>query len=153
MNFTRFDNFFNIDENILLKEFSEKLIIRLKMLYDTYKDFIVLKDIKEYLLKLNNNQRTNYQFKIFKIIFTRIIADEIKKTLLIITITRTILIIEAIFISTIKSKQNTTFKNLMCYNCDKADYYKKNYTIQDQIEANKKMLNKARLYNLDIDDK
>ena len=40
----------------------------------------------------------------------------------------------------------------MCYNCDKADYYKKNYTIQDQIEANKKTLNKARLYNLDIDD-
>ena len=41
----------------------------------------------------------------------------------------------------------------MCYNCDKADYYKKNYTIQDQIEANKKILNKTHLHNLDIDDK
>ena len=40
----------------------------------------------------------------------------------------------------------------MCYNYNKAGYYKKNYTIQDQIEANKKVLNKARLYNLDIDD-
>ena len=41
----------------------------------------------------------------------------------------------------------------MCYNCDKADYYKKNCTIQDQNETNKIFLNKARLYNLDIDDK
>ena len=40
----------------------------------------------------------------FKTIFIRIIADEIKKTFLIIMITRIILIIEAIFISTIKSK-------------------------------------------------
>ena len=40
----------------------------------------------------------------------------------------------------------------MCYNCDKADYYKKNCTIQDQIEASKKIINKIRLYNLDIDD-
>ena len=60
--------------------------------------------------------------------------------------------IEATFVSIIKSKQNITFKNFMCYNCDKIDYYKKNYTIQDQIEADKKILNKTRLYNLDIDD-
>ena len=40
----------------------------------------------------------------------------------------------------------------MCYNCDKVDYYKKNYIIQDQIDINKKILNKARLHNLDIDD-
>ena len=40
----------------------------------------------------------------------------------------------------------------MCYNYNKVDYYKKNCTIQDQIEANKKILNKAYLYNLDIDD-
>ena len=40
----------------------------------------------------------------------------------------------------------------MCYNCDKVNHYKKNCTIQDQIETNKKILNKARLYNLDIDD-
>ena len=40
----------------------------------------------------------------------------------------------------------------MCYNCDKADHYKKNYLIQDQIEANKKILNKTRLHNLDIDN-
>ena len=40
----------------------------------------------------------------------------------------------------------------MCYNCDKVDHYKKNYTIQDQIEADKKILNKTHLHNLDIDD-
>ena len=40
----------------------------------------------------------------------------------------------------------------MCYNCDKVDYYKKNCTIQDQIEINKKSLKKIRLYYLDIDD-
>ena len=40
----------------------------------------------------------------------------------------------------------------MCYNCDKAGYYKKNYTIQDQIETGKKTLNKTRLHSLDIDD-
>ena len=40
----------------------------------------------------------------FKIIFTRIIADEIKKTFLIITIIRIILIIETTFVLTIKSK-------------------------------------------------
>ena len=40
----------------------------------------------------------------------------------------------------------------MCYNYNKIDYYKKNYTIQDQIEMNKKTLNKTRLHNLDIDD-
>ena len=67
----------------------------------------------------------------FKIIFIRVIVDEIRKTFLIITITRIILIIEAIFISTIKSKQNIIFKNFKCYNYDKAGYYKKNYMIQD----------------------
>ena len=60
--------------------------------------------------------------------------------------------IEAIFILTIKSKQNIIFKNFICYNCNKVNYYKKNCTIQDQIETNKKILNKARLYNFDIDD-
>ena len=99
------------------------------MLYDIREDLIVLKDVKEYLFKLSNNQRISYQFKIFKIIFIRIIINEIKKTFSIITITRIILIIETTFISTIKSKQNIIFKNFMCYNCDKADYYKKNYTI------------------------
>ena len=47
------------------------------MLYDIYKDFIVLKDVKEYLLKLNNNQRINYQLKMFKTAFIQIIIDEI----------------------------------------------------------------------------
>ena len=64
----------------------------------------MLKDVKEYLFKLNNNQRADYQFKIFKTTFIRIIVDEIKKTLLVITITRMISIIETIFILTIKSK-------------------------------------------------
>ena len=50
------------------------------MLYNTREDFIVLKNVKKYLFKLNNNQRANYQLKIFKIIFIRIIIDEIKKT-------------------------------------------------------------------------
>ena len=67
----------------------------------------------------------------FKTVFIRVIINEIKKTFLIITIIRIILIIETIFILTIKSKQNIIFKDFMCYNCDKADYYKKNYTIQD----------------------
>ena len=67
----------------------------------------------------------------FKTVFIRIIADEIKKTFSIITIIRIISIIKAIFALTIKSKQNTIFKNFMYYNCDKVDYYKKNYTIQD----------------------
>ena len=30
------------------------------MLYDTRENFIVLKDVKKYLFKLNNNQRANY---------------------------------------------------------------------------------------------
>ena len=101
---------------------------------------------------MNNNQRVNYQFKIFKTIFIRIIANEIKKTSSILTTTRIISIIKTIFISTIKLKQNTTFKKPICYNCDKIDHYKKNYTIQDQIETNKNILNKTRLYSLDIDD-
>ena len=74
------------------------------MLYNIRESFIVLKDVKEYLFKLNNNQRANYQFKMFKTIFIRVIINEIKKTLLIITITRIILIIETIFVLTIKSK-------------------------------------------------
>ena len=74
------------------------------MLYDIYKGFIMLKDVKKYLFKLNNNQRANYQFKIFKITFIRAIINEIKKTFLIITTTRIILIIETIFALTIKSK-------------------------------------------------
>ena len=60
----------------------------------------------------------------FKAIFIRII-NEIKKTFLIIMITRVILIIETIFTS-IKFKQNIVFKKSMCYNCDEIDYYQKN---------------------------
>ena len=37
--------------------------------------------------------------------------------------------IETIFVSTIKLKQNIAFKNFMCYNYNKADYYKKNCTV------------------------
>ena len=40
----------------------------------------------------------------------------------------------------------------MCYNCNKTDHYRKDYTVQDQIEANKKIINKARVNNLDIDE-
>ena len=41
----------------------------------------------------------------------------------------------------------------MCYNCDKADHYRKNCIVQDQIEMDKKIINKARMNNLDIDEK
>ena len=34
LNFIRLNDFLNIDENIFLKELFEKLIIRLKILYD-----------------------------------------------------------------------------------------------------------------------
>ena len=112
----------------------------------------MLRNAKKYLFKLNNNQRADYQLKIFKTIFIRIIANEIKKTFSIITITRVISIIETIFILIIRSKQDTIFKKFICYNCDKADHYKKNYIVQNQIEINKKTLKKARLHNLDIDD-
>ena len=54
-NFIRLGVFFNINENTLLKELLEKLITRLKVLYDTREGFNVLKKIKKYLLKLNNN--------------------------------------------------------------------------------------------------
>ena len=127
LNFIRFNIFFDINENTLLKELSKKLIIRLKVLYDTREGFNVLKKIKKYLFKLNNNQRANYQLKMFKIIFIRI-TSVIKKTFSIIIIIRVILIIETIFAS-IKFKQNTIFKKFICYNCDKIDYYRKNYTV------------------------
>ena len=97
-NFIRFDISLNINEDIFLKEFFEKLIIRLKVLYDTREGFNMLKKIKKYLFKLNNNQRADYQFKMFKTTFTRIISG-IKKTFSIIMITRVISIIETIFTS------------------------------------------------------
>ena len=147
LNFIRFNIFFNINENTFLKELFEKLIIRLKVLYDTREDFNVLKKIKKYLFKLNNNQRADYQLKMFKTIFTRII-NEIKKTFLIIITTRVIPII-----ASIKLKQNIIFKKFMCYNCDKVNYYRKNCIVQNQIETNKKIINKARMNNLDIDEK
>ena len=59
-NFIRFDDTFILDDNILLKKLFKKLIKRLKNSYDIYEGFIILKNAKEYLLKLNNNQRTNY---------------------------------------------------------------------------------------------
>ena len=55
LNFIRFDNFLDINENIFLKELFEKLITRLKVLYDIRESFNVLKKTKKYLLKLNNN--------------------------------------------------------------------------------------------------
>ena len=70
----------------------------------------------------------------FKTIFIRIITNIIKKTFTITTITlitRIILIIEAIFVSTTKSKLKITFKEFMCYTYNKIDYYKKNYKMQN----------------------
>ena len=87
----------------------------------------------------------------FKATFTRAV-NEIKKTFSIIMITRVISIVEAIFAS-VKLKQNIVFKKSICYNCNKADHYRKNCTVQDQIETNKKIMNKARINNLDIDEK
>ena len=65
----------------------------------------------------------------FKTIFTRIIANEIKKTFSIITTTRVISIIETISALTNKSKQNITLKKPICYNYNKINHYKKNYTV------------------------
>ena len=90
----------------------------------------MLKNAKKYLFKLNNNQRINYQFKMFKTTFTRIIINKIKKMFSITTITRVISTIEAVVVSTIKSKQKIIFKDFMCYICDKADHYRKDYTMQ-----------------------
>ena len=55
LDFIRFDNVFNVDNNIFLKKKFDKLIKRLKNLYDIYKNFIILKNAKNYLFKLNNN--------------------------------------------------------------------------------------------------
>ena len=41
----------------------------------------------------------------------------------------------------------------MCYNYNKTDYYRKNCIVQDQTETGKKIINKARINNLDIDEK
>ena len=60
LNFIRLDNALAFDNNILLKKNSDKLIKRLKNLYDIREDFIMLKNAKEYLFKLNNNQRADY---------------------------------------------------------------------------------------------
>ena len=86
----------------------------------------------------------------FKATFTRV-ANEIKKTSLIIMITRIISIAETIFAS-VRFKQNIVFKKFICYNCDKIDHYRKNCIVQNQIETNKKIINKARINNLDIDE-
>ena len=77
----------------------------------------------------------------FKAAFTRI-TNEIKKTFSIIMIIRVISITETTFAS-IKFKQNTVFKKFMCYNYDKVDYYRKNCIVQNQIEADKKIINKV----------
>ena len=55
LNFIRFNKAFDFDDVIFLKEFFDKLIKRLKNLYNIYKNLIILKNIKEYLFKLNNN--------------------------------------------------------------------------------------------------
>ena len=107
----------------------------------------MLKKTKKYLFKLNNNQRVNYQLKMFKAAFTRII-NKIKKTFSITMTTRVISII-----ALIKFKQNIVFKKFMCYNYDKINHYRKDCIVQNQIEANKKTINKARINNLDIDEK
>ena len=107
LDFIRLDDVFVFDNNIFLKEFLDKLIKRLKNLYDIYKDFIMLKNAKEYLFKLNNNQRADYQFRIFKAIFIQIITGLIKKSFIIIittSTTRIIFVIEIIYISIIKFK-------------------------------------------------
>ena len=107
LDFIRFNNAFALDNNTLLKKLSNKLIKRLKNSYDTREDFIILKNVKEYLFKLNNNQRANYQFRIFKATFTRTIIELIRKspTIIITTsITHIIFVIEITYISTMKFK-------------------------------------------------
>ena len=60
LDFIYFDNALILDNNIFLKKLFNKLIKRLKDLYDTHENFIILKNAKKYLFKLNNNQRANY---------------------------------------------------------------------------------------------
>ena len=90
-----------------MKKLFEKLIKRLKNLYNIYKSFIILKNAKKYLFKLNNNQRADYQFRIFKAISTRTITKLTKKSPTIIITILTIYIIfviKAIYTSIIKLK-------------------------------------------------
>ena len=54
--FIRLDDALILDDNILLKKLFDKLIKRLKNLYDIREGFIILKNAKEYLFKLDNNQ-------------------------------------------------------------------------------------------------
>ena len=135
-NFIRFDDALAFDDDIFLKKLFDKLIKRLKNLYDIREDFIMLKNAKEYLFKLNNNQRINYQLRIFKATSTRTITELIKKSFTIIittSITRIISIIEITYTSTVKFKQKVNIKvntkKFMCYTYDKIDHYRKNYIV------------------------
>ena len=53
--FIHFNDTLALDNNIFLKEFLKKLIKRLKDLYNIRENFIILKNVKKYLFKLNNN--------------------------------------------------------------------------------------------------
>ena len=159
-NFIRLDDALAFDDDIFLKKLFDKLIKRLKDSYDTREGFIILKDAKEYLFKLNNNQRANYQLRIFKTVFIRTITGLTRKSPTTITTTSTtriIPVIETIYTSTVKSKQkiNTKVntKELMCYTCDKIDHYRKDCIIQNQTDVGKKVLKEARLYHLNINEK
>ena len=136
LNFIYLDNIFALNDNILLIKLFDKLIKRLKNLYDIYKIFIMLKDAKKHLFKLNNNQRINYHLRMFKATFIRIIIKLTKKSFIIIIttlITYIIFIIEIIYILIVKLKQEINIKlntkKFMCYIYNKIDYYRKDYIV------------------------
>ena len=55
LNFIRFNDAFAFDNDTFLKKLFNKLTKRLKNSYDIREGFIMLKNAKEYLFKLNNN--------------------------------------------------------------------------------------------------
>ena len=130
--FIRLETILNIDKEILLRYFKNKIRVGLQILQKDKGDFDIIKKVKKYLRKVDNSQRVRYQTfdKAIVIVFRARKSGVISS--IVTSFRRTIFILMIKFVSILKE--------IVCYKCGKIDYLRKDCSLNiESIKTSKKV--------------
>lgn len=132
------------DLDTTLRNLRGKIREGLRQSWDTVGGFSSLKTAKEYLRKLDNNQRSEHLKK--ALVRAKTTSTTFKKT----TVTpRQALTSEGTTsIPPVRVKPEFDVKNAICHNCGKGGHIRRDCTVKGQTEAGKKAYQEAKIHAL-----
>ena len=130
----------------LLDELPERLRPTLRNAFQTFGTHVSLRSAKEYLLKLDNQQRASYNH-----VATSMLERTAKTTARTrgspLSATKTVSAARTPRTPAVDPTPITT-RRLVCFTCGKNDHYRRDCTSQEQTEAGKKAQQEAKLHEI-----